>query len=173
LFSAELEQVPQVIRRHTMGKLKLLLFVVSAVFFAASTGFAAEKSFQADLTSKKELKAHTSVASGKAEFKLSKDGKSLSYKLYAHDITNATAAHIHIGNIKEDGPPVIIIPFDGATKGKFSGLLSEGKITEMDMLGRLESKPFDVLVKLIESGNVYVNIHSHGNPDGEIRGQIR
>jgi hypothetical protein len=156
-----------------MGKLKLLLFGVLSVFFAASTGFAAEKSFQANLTPQGEVKDHKSNASGKAEFKLSKDGRTLSYKLYANDITNATAAHIHIGNKGEDGPPVVIILFGDERKGKFSGLLSEGKITDMDMLGQLQSKPLEVLVKLIEKGDVYVNLHSHGNPDGEIRGQIK
>ena len=155
-----------------MGKVKLLLFVVLAACFAASTGFAAEKSFEANLTSKGELESHKSAASGKALFKLSEDGKTMRYQLYANDITNATAAHLHVGNKGVDGPPVVIIMFSGERKGKFTGLLSEGKISDLDLLGQLQNKPLDELVKLIKSGNVYVNIHSYDNPNGEIRGQI-
>jgi hypothetical protein len=155
-----------------MGKARLLLFVVLAAIFAATTGLAAEKAFEAQLTSKEEPASHKSNATGKAEFKLSEDGQTLSYKLYVKNIVNATAAHIHIGKKGVEGPPVVIIPFD-VEKGKFSGLISEGKITGMDLLGKLQDKPLDELVKLIRSGNVYVNVHTHGNPAGEIRGQIR
>lgn len=156
-----------------MGKVKLLLFVVLAAIFVASTGLAAEKNFEAQLTSKGEPASHKSNATGKGEFKLSEDGNTLSYKLYVENIVNATAAHIHIGKKGVEGPPVVIIPFEVERNGKFSGLLAEGKIMGMDLLGKLQDKPLDELVKLIRSGNVYVNIHTHGNPAGEIRGQIR
>ena len=46
-----------------MGKLKLLLLVVLAAVFAASTGFAAEKSFKAKLTSKQEVPSHKTMSS--------------------------------------------------------------------------------------------------------------
>jgi len=156
-----------------MVKVKLLLFVVLAAIFAASTGFAAGKSFEAKLTPKGEVESPKSKATGKAEFKLSEDGKTLSYKLYVKNIIDATAAHIHIGTKGVEGPPVVIISFNGEKKGKFSGLLSEGKITGMDLLGKLQDKPLEDLVNLIKSGNVYVNIHTYANPAGEIRGQIQ
>jgi len=155
-----------------MGKVKLLLFVVLAAFFGASTGFAAEKCFEANLTSKGQVKKPNSTASGKATFKRSEDGKTMSYRLYASGITDATAVQIHIGRKGVDGPAVIVIPFGGEKKGKVNGLLSEGKITDMDLLGQLQGKPLDELVRHIKAGNVYVNIHSYGNPNGEIRGQI-
>ena len=54
--------------------------------FAASTGFAVETSFKAKLSSKEEVVSPKSNASGKAEFKLSKDGKTLTYKLQVKNI---------------------------------------------------------------------------------------
>jgi hypothetical protein len=154
-----------------MGKVKLLLFVVLAAFLTASTGFAAETHFKAKLTPKEEVKKPKSKASGKADFKLSKDGKELSYKLMVKNITDASAAHIHMGAKGADGPPLVGL-FSGEKKGKFSGVLSEGMITEKDLMGDLKGKPLDELVKLIKSGDTYVNVHTIANPDGEIRGQI-
>ncbi len=155
-----------------MGKVKLLLFVALAAFLTASTGFAAETKFKANLSPKEELKKPTSKASGKAEFKLSKDGKELTYKLHVKNIVNANAAHIHIGDKGADGPPVVGL-FSGAKPGKFSGMLSEGTITDKDLMGDYKGKPFDDLVKLLRSGGAYVNVHTDANPDGEIRGQIK
>lgn len=155
-----------------MGKIKLLLFVVLAAFFAASTGFAAETNFKAKLTPKEEVKKPASKAAGKAEFKLSKDGKEISFRLHVKNIVDANAAHIHIGAKGADGPPVVGL-FSGEKKGKFSGMLAEGIITEKDLLGDYLGKPLDDLVKLLRSGGSYVNVHTNGNPDGEIRGQIK
>jgi Cu/Zn superoxide dismutase len=155
-----------------MRKVKLLLFVVLAAVLTASTGFAMEKSFKAKLTSKEEVVKPESKASGKAEFKLSKDGKTLSYKLNAKNIIDASAAHIHKGKKGENGPPVVGL-FSGERKGKFSGTLAEGTITEKDLLGDLQGKPLDELLILIKAGEAYINVHTDANPDGEIRGQIK
>lgn len=155
-----------------MGKLKLLLFLVLAAFLTASTGFAAEKSFKAKLSPKHEVPSNKAKSSGKAEFKLSEDGKELSYKLQVKNITDTTAAHIHTGKKGENGPPIVGL-FSGGKKGKFSGVLSEGKISETDLMGSLSGKPLDELVTLLKSGDTYVNVHTEGNPGGEIRGQIK
>jgi Cu/Zn superoxide dismutase len=155
-----------------MGKMKLLLLVVLAAFFAASTGFAAETSFKAKLSPKDEVPSHKTKASGKAEFKLSKDGKELSYKLHVKNIMNASAAHIHKGKKGENGPPLVGL-FSGEKKEKFSGMLSEGVITDKDLLGELQGKTVADLVQVMRSGETYVNVHTDAFPDGEIRGQIK
>ena len=155
-----------------MGKVKLLLLVVLAAFLAATTGFAAQTSFKAKLSPKEETKKPVSKASGKAEFKLSKDGKELTYKLHVKKIVNANAAHIHMGAKGADGPPLVGL-FSGQKPGKFSGTLAEGTITANDLLGDYKGKSLDDLVNLIRSGDTYVNVHTDANPDGEIRGQIK
>ena len=156
-----------------MRKVQLLLLVVLAAVFAASTGFAfGEKSFKAKLTPKEETKKPESKASGKAEFKLSKDGKTLNYKLHVKNIMDANAAHIHMAKKGEDGPPVAGL-FSGEKKGKFSGVLSQGMIMDKDLIGPLQGKTVNDLVELFKSGDAYVNVHTDANPDGEIRGQIK
>ena len=156
-----------------MRNAKLLLFVVLAVVFAASTGFAfMGHSFHAKLTSKEETKNPESKATGKAVFKLSKDGTTLTYKIYVKKIMDANAAHIHMAKKGEDGPPVAGL-FSGEKKGEFSGMLTQGTIMDKDLIGPLQGKTVADLVKTIKSGDAYVNVHTNANPDGEIRGQIK
>lgn len=154
-----------------MGKVKLILVIMLAALFAVSTSFAAEKSFKAKLTPKEETKKPTSKASGKATFKLDKDGTKITYKVMVKNIVNANAAHIHVGKKGEDGPPIAGL-FSGKKDGKFSGVLAEGTITGDDLMGDYKGK-FDELVKMMRSGDTYVNVHTDANPDGEVRGQIK
>jgi hypothetical protein len=155
-----------------MRKLKLLLFVVLSVVLAASTGFAMEKSFKAKLSPKEETKMPVSKASGKAEFKLSKDGKTLTYKLHVKNIVDTNAAHIHMGKKGADGPPVAGLSSE-AKMGKFSGVLAQGTIADKDLMGPLQGKTVTDLVNVIKAEDAYVNVHTSANPDGEIRGQIK
>lgn len=155
-----------------MRTVKLLLFVLLATVFAASTGYAFGNSFHAKLSAKEETKKPESKASGKAEFKLSKDGKSLTYKLHVKNIMDANAAHIHMAKMGEDGPPVAGL-FSGEKKGKFKGVLAEGTLMDKDLIGTLQGKTIADLVNLFKSGDAYVNVHTNANPDGEIRGQIK
>jgi len=155
-----------------MRKTTKMLFVLLAAVLASSTVYAAETTFKAKLTPKEEMVSPKSKASGTAEFKLSKDGKTLSYTLKVKNIRDANAAHIHKGRKGEAGPPLVAL-FNGERKGKFSGTLSEGTITENDLLGDLQGKPLEELLILIKAEDVYVNVHTDANPDGEIRGQIK
>lgn len=154
-----------------MKRIRLLMLVVLAAFFAVSTGYAAEHSFKAKLTPKEEVAKPDAKSSGKAEFKLSKDGKELTYKLHVKDVVDVSAAHIHVGKKGENGPPIVGL-FSGGKKGKFSGVLSEGKVSGNELMGDYKGK-FDELVKLLRSGDTYVNVHTDKYPDGEIRGQIK
>jgi len=156
-----------------MIKVKLLLFVILATILSVSAGFAAEKSFHAKLTGHDEVPSVKTKAKGEITFKLSSDGMTLNYKLKVKNIENPNAAHIHRGIKGESGPPLANL-FTGPKKeGKFSGTLSEGTITAEDLKGDLMGKTLDDLVQLIKSGNIYVNVHTDANPDGEIRGQIK
>ena len=143
-----------------------------AAFLTASTGFAAETSFKAKLSSKNEVPSHKTKSMGKAEFTLSKDGKQLTYKLYVKNVVDATAAHIHSGKKGENGPPLVGL-YSEEKKGKFTGVLAQGIITDAELIGSLQGKTLADLVTLLKSGETYVNVHTVAFPDGEIRGQIK
>lgn len=156
-----------------MNKVKLFLFVILATILSVSVGFAADKSFKAKLTGNDEVPSVNTKAKGDVKFKLSSDGKVLSYKLQVKNIVNPTAAHIHRGMKGKNGPPVANLFAGPKKEGKISGDLSEGTITDKDLSGELMGKTLGDLVQLIKSGEVYVNVHTDANPDGEIRGQIK
>lgn len=155
-----------------MRIVKLSLFVVLAVVFSASTGLAMGNSFHAKLTPKEETKHPESKASGKAVFKLSKDGKTMSYKVFVKNIMDVNAAHIHMAAKGSDGPPVVSLSTEAKT-GMFKGVFAKGTITDNDLVGPLQGKTVKDLVDVFKSGEAYVNVHTSANPDGEIRGQIK
>ncbi len=45
-------------------------------------------------------------------------------------------------------------------------------ITANKLEGPLKGKQISDLVKIMEDGNAYTNVHTEQNPKGEIRGQI-
>ena len=132
-----------------------------------------EQKFTAKMTGKDEVPPHDTKATGTAEFTLSADGKTMSYKVDVMNIDKVTVAHIHQGKPGENGPPVVWL-FNSSSNptGPMNGKLSEGKITSSDLVGPLKGKQISDLVKLINDGNAYANVHTQQNPKGEIRGQI-
>lgn len=156
-----------------MRKIQTIFLMVMFSMLSASLVFAAEGSFKARLGGNESVPAVKTKAKGDAEFKLSKDGKSLHYKLKVSNINNVNAAHIHKGKKGQNGPVVAGLFAGPKKEGNFKGTLSEGTITEKELMGELEGKTVDTLVQLIKSGDLFVNVHTDTYPDGEIRGQIK
>lgn len=157
-----------------MKTLKLVLYVAVVIVLTASIGMAAAgHTFKAMLSGKDEVPAVTTKAKGEAIFKLSKDGKEMTYTLKVKGIENAVAAHIHAGKMGEDGGVVVGLFAGPKKEGKFSGKLAKGTITDKDLVGALAGKKLADLVAMIESGDAYVNVHTATNKAGEIRGQLK
>ena len=154
-----------------MKKAYLIIFLLTLCL--VSTAFAAGKSFKASLSGKEVVPPVETKARGEVDFKLSKDGNELSYKLHVDKIENVTGAHIHEGKKGATGHHVATLFAGPKKEGKFSGNLSKGKIAASNLEGSLKGKTVGDLVKMIKDGNAYVNVHSVKNPDGEIRGQIK
>jgi hypothetical protein len=132
-----------------------------------------EQKFTAKMTGKEEVPPHDTKATGSAEFTLSADGKTMSYKIDVMNIDKVTMAHIHQGKVGENGPPVVwLFNSSSSPTGPMNGMLSQGKITSNDLVGPLKGKQMSDLVKLINDGQAYANVHTEPNPKGEIRGQI-
>jgi hypothetical protein len=132
-----------------------------------------EQKFTAKMTGKEEVPPKDTKATGNAEFTLSTDGKTMSYKVNVMNMDKITMAHIHQGKVGENGPPVVWL-FNSTSKpsGPSNGMLSQGNITSNDLVGPLKGKQMSDLVKLINDGQAYANVHTQPNPKGEIRGQI-
>ena len=118
------------------------------------------KKFTANLSGKSEVPPVDTKASGSAQFQISADGKQIDYELNVKDLNNFMMAHIHQGKSGENGQPVVMLS------------MGKAKITPGDLQGPLAGKQLSDLVKLIQDGDTYVNVHTQQNQNGEIRGQL-
>lgn len=97
----------------------------------------------------------------------------LRFRLSLRNIRRVTAAHIHLGRPGENGPVVAFL-FGPNNQGvSFRRGVITGTLRDSDLVGPLAGSSIRRLVREIERGNAYVNVHTRQNPDGEIRGQLR
>jgi hypothetical protein len=161
-----------------MKKLHLTIPIILTVLIAlpCMAWAAAPVTFTAHLTGGQEVPPVKTKATGEATFNLSQDGQSLHYKLSVANLIGITMAHIHLGPPGKNGLVAVWLypshPYPELKLGKFSGILAEGTITAKNLVGPLSGKPLQALIKDMESGRAYVNVHSRGHPEGEIRGEI-
>ncbi len=80
-----------------------------------------------------------------------------------HDVTDVVAAHIHRAPTGVNGP--IVFFFDADTT--FSATVNSSTLSDQP-----DPISFEDFLSLLNSGNLYVNVHSPANPGGELRGQI-
>jgi hypothetical protein len=146
------------------------------IVVGATAAVAGSGNFGTHLRGSEEVPAVVTGAQGQANFKLSDDGQSITYKLNVANIENVTQAHIHSAPLGANGgivvwlfpsaPPATLIP------GRTNGNLAEGTITAANLVGSLAGQPLSALLDLINAGNAYVNVHTSQNGPGEIRGQL-
>jgi hypothetical protein len=118
-------------------------------------------------------KTINSTATGTAVFTLT--GNTMNFTITVANLTGAaTASHIHVGSANQNG--AVVVPF-AITTGVTSGTLVTGSfdITTNPASGTglgTATISGDSLMKLINTGNAYVNVHTAANPAGEMRGQL-
>ncbi len=137
--------------------------------------FGQSQNFTANLTGKNEVPPINTTAVGTAKFQLNREGNVLTYELSVTNITGVMGAHIHTGIKTENGAIVAGLYNPDNTlpvTGKVNGVLSKGAIKATDLRGPLVGKILGSLTDLMKKGEVYVNIHTQQNKNGEIRGQI-
>lgn len=99
-------------------------------------------------------------------------GDRILFRLAIQNINRVTQAHIHLGQRGVNGPVVAFL--FGPSKFGISvrrGVI-RGSLRRSDLVGPLNGKTIQDLVREFERGNAYVNVHTIQHPDGEIRGQV-
>lgn len=125
--------------------------------------------------------ARTTPATAVATFTLTNDV--LSWTIDMSNITNVTAAHIHVGTADVAGGVL-----QGLTGGGLSNTHITGSISKSQFVAPAApnaSVTWDDMIQLMRTGGAYVNIHTNNTandptnnsgpgdfPGGEIRGQI-
>ncbi|GAB4171133.1 MAG: hypothetical protein Tsb0017_26080 [Geothermobacteraceae bacterium] len=119
-----------------------------------------------------EVPPVTSDARGWASLLIDQD--SIDFRLMVNPLpaTNVTAAHIHAGAPGVNGP-VLFTLFQSSFQGDFPGEIT-GSLTSVNLDPRPEVgiSTFAEAVEAILSGQAYINVHTTGEPAGEIRGQL-
>ncbi len=144
----------------------VILFSVSMPTYSSVE----EKKFWAGLEGEFEVPPTDTNSSGIAMFKSTQD--SIWYMINVTNINNVTAAHIHSGNLGENGPVVAPLFDSDIPTEKMNGTLAQGNLTANMLEGPLVGKQLSELTLGMQSNTTYVNIHTKDYPDGEIRGQI-
>lgn len=105
-------------------------------------------------------------------FRILNDETMLSYILQCFNMSEVTQAHIHLGNIHENGPSVIdlIKARDLNPTGPINGLLQQGTLTDENV--KTEETTLADVLQAMRSDETYFNVHTETNPKGEVRGQI-
>ena len=130
--------------------------------------------FGAVLSGGEEVPPVTTTASAVAMFRLNDDG-TLSYELRAMGpVQAATAAHIHLGAYKQNGPVVHVLYGPSSGENFNAGdLISSGTVNDINVIARPGFVPSVAnLAERIRQGRAYVNLHTTNFPGGEIRGQL-
>ena len=132
------------------GKLAAALFAIGAL----GSGVAMATDVKVTLSGSNEVPPVATQATGDGTISIADDG-SVSGSVTTKGI-QGTAAHIHMGAAGKNGP--VIVPFtkEGDTYKAAAG----AKLTP-DQL------------KAFKAGDLYFNVHSAANPNGEIRGQLK
>jgi len=167
---------------HTRTKL-LVAFAATIAAVAAcesSTEIAGNVRYAGLLTGAKEVPATASTATGQVLVEVSSNG-TLSYSLTWSGLTGAaTGAHIH-GPADSTQTAGVLIDFSALPAGSYQASpnvmtasgSSSGNVNVAGSAVITGTVSGDSLVKLLNAGLLYVNVHTVANVNGEIRAQLK
>jgi len=134
---------------------------------------AAKYPYKAQLSGQDEVPAVETSATGEAEFTIPAND-TMKFRVNVTGISNASAAHIHMGKAGENGDVIVDLLNAPESKAKDTayGMIFRGNISDSSLKGPMQGKTLDDLTAAMESGDTYVNVHTSEHQDGEIRGQL-
>jgi hypothetical protein len=115
--------------------------------------------FTFPLSGDQEVPAVETEARGDGYAVVNTGTRAIDLVVHTSGVDDATAAHIHVGNVGENGGVLVGLEQDAMEPGVW--MTPSGTV--------LEQEDFEVLL----NGGHYVNVHTPAFGDGEIRGQIQ
>jgi hypothetical protein len=162
----------------------LTIGLASLVLVITTPAFAGTQIYSAQLSGDQEVPpVQTTNATGSADFRIplsaiSTPQAAIDYTVNGTGLENVvTAAHIHMGNMGENGDIVVTLckaeTCSAGGSGSGGGTLSlTGTFNATNLEGPMAGKQIEDLANEMTNGGTYVNVHTEQNPNGEIRGQI-
>lgn len=166
-----------------MAKIKLVCILGACVSIAIgceeSTAVGGSTQYGAILNGANEKPAATtSTGTGVFSAALHPTNNTLSYSVTWTGLTGAiNGAHIH-GPADANGVANVLVNFQALPAGSTNGTITTGAAgaasgnVDLNQAVITATVSGDSLKKLLEAGQLYVNVHTVANPGGEIRGQI-
>jgi CHRD domain len=147
---------------------------------SSSSSSSSDKIFSARLTGDKEVPPVDTDATARIRLIANSQQDALDYRLSVSNLNGVvTGAHIHRGTAATNGPIVANLNVGGTFASASAGdggastsTSTGGTITSADLKGPLAGKQISDLIKIIEDGQAYANVHTRQHPNGEIRGQL-
>lgn len=141
----------------------------------------ANRNWSAHANGSLEVPVRDSQGQAQAIFNLSKEGDALDFQLNVSNIDGVTQAHIHCGPPGANGAVLVFLYGFNAAGVSPHGVLSEGTITDANVIDRTAAQcpdrlgavdSFDDVIQRMREGLAYVNVHTLTFPGGEIRADI-
>lgn len=154
------------------------------VGFRAAPAVTDERTFTSFISGNSEVPAVNTPALGVIGVSLRNGGTEMVYTVITLGLQNLVFGHLHLAPQGQNGPVIAgLIPNQGPASGGGGFQTYGGVLRASDLTGPLSDFPLDELVRQIQLGNVYVNLHTDdGQPgdntgpgdfiSGEIRGQL-
>jgi CHRD domain len=135
--------------------------------------YAAKYPYKGQLSGQNEVPPVETSATGEGKFTVPANG-TMKYVVNVTGISNASAAHIHSGAEGQNGDIVADLLNTPTSKEKDTayGMINRGNISGSSLKGPMQGKTIDDLAAAMDSGQIYVNVHTAEHPDGEVRGQL-
>jgi hypothetical protein len=170
----------------TRRRLQLVLALGTVALLAAVGVALAHRSgtqIRERLSGYEQVPTLSTPGTGTFEARISRFADRIDYRLSYRDLESAvTQAHIHLGARATNGgvSAFLCSNLAGAPPGTpacpAQPATVTGTIEPSDVVGPagqgIAPGEFDELVAAIRAGATYVNVHTTGHPDGEIRAQI-
>ena len=129
--------------------------------------------FTAQLSGVNEVPAVDTAALGTGTFTVDSTGTKMAYVLKVTGLSNVTVARLRNAVAGATGDVVATLFPGPKKKGSFTGTLATGTLKASSLTGPLKGKTIGDLVTLMKNLEIYVNVGSTANSNGEIRGQVQ
>jgi len=164
-----------------MKQLNTTVLILAAFLAASSIAYGGGGlKFKANLSGAQEVPGVATVTEGRVKASANNDFSEMRVDLDVFDGVAITQAHFHCGRPGQNGPVVVFL-FGFVVGGvDVDGQLARVTLTNDDFFGAdcsgiVIGRPVNNIVSLafaMRDGLIYANVHSVGNPPGEIRGQM-
>ncbi len=148
----------------------ILFLVIGSLVYAGESS--SDRVFHASLTGEAMIPPVSTESRGRFQIRFPEDYTSATFKLFVFEGEKVTQAHLHCGPQGQNGPPVAFLAGNHDLGWDVDGKWTEASLHEASLFGTECGESLEELALYMESGQVYVNVHSVANPGGELRGQV-